>query len=311
MTQPANREQALALITELCDRFSISAEDIRAALNDETASGASTGWVPRVLGYLGAAFVFGGLCLFAGMIWDDLPSAARVIISFGPGTGAFILGLICIGEDRFRRAGIPLFLIAATLQPTGMFVFLKEYTDGNDAQLAAMLVFAILAAQYLITYYARRQTSLLFFGFLFWNAAIGILMDRAGVPGEWLGLGLGLSILFISYKIDRGANRAIAPFWYFIGALGFFWAVYDLVEDAFPLDLLMLVLAVTMMMASVRLRSRTLLTVSTLVLLGFLGYFTEEYFSDVTGWPLALMLMGFMLIGVSYWAVSLGRRIKG
>jgi hypothetical protein len=56
--------------------------------------------------------------------------------------------------------------------------------------------------------------------------------------------------------------------------------------------------------------SRTLLLVSTFALLGFLGYYTEEYFADVTGWPIALMIMGFLLIGVSAYAVKLGQKIK-
>jgi hypothetical protein len=50
--------------------------------------------------------------------------------------------------------------------------------------------------------------------------------------------------------------------------------------------------------------------VSTFSLLGYLGYFTAEYFADVTGWPIALIIMGFILIGISTKAIKLGQKIS-
>ena len=40
------------------------------------------------------------------------------------------------------------------------------------------------------------------------------------------------------------------------------------------------------------------------------SYYTDQYFKDITGWPLALMMMGFMLVGISYMAVRLSQKIK-
>jgi hypothetical protein len=190
-----------------------------------------------------------------------------------------------------------------------MFVYLHEYADGNDGQLAALLVFGLVAIQFLVTFCFYRRTSLLFFGYLFWNSAVGILMDRAGVSGEILGIGLGLSIMIVAWAMDRTPHRAIAPFWYFIGSIGLLWSIFDVVEHT-ALDMSYLAVATGMMFLSVRMQSRTLLIVSTGALLGYLGYFTDEYFKDVIGWPIALMVMGGMLIGISYWAVKMSRKIK-
>ncbi|MCB1720270.1 MAG: DUF2157 domain-containing protein, partial [Alphaproteobacteria bacterium] len=203
----------------------------------------------------------------------------------------------------------PLFLKSAVLLPTGMFVFLHEYADGDDAQLAAMIVFGILALQFLLPFFKLQRTSLLFFAYLFWNSSLGILMERAEVPGELIGIGLGASIMAVAWTIDRTQHRAISPFWYFLGSIGLLWSVFDVVQEAPPFDLLYLPLTIGLMIISTRMHSRTLLLVSTFALLGFLGYYTDEYFADVTGWPIALMLMGFMLIGVSAYAVKLGRQI--
>ncbi|MBL4803551.1 MAG: DUF2157 domain-containing protein [Alphaproteobacteria bacterium] len=306
---PAKTE-ALEQIAAIAKEHDLTLDEIGAKLTQDAVKDKSGKWLTRLLGYLGAAFIFGGLALFIGMVWDDLNSASRVIITYGPGITAFLLGFIVLKDERFERASTPLFLKSAVLLPTGMFVFLQEYAEGNDAQLAAMIVFGILAVQFLVPFFVVRRTSLLFFGFLFWNTSVGIMMDRAGIDGDMLGITLGLSIMAVAWAIDKTVHRAIAPFYYFIGSLGFLWSVFEVVEGIPVIDLIFLPVTIVMMLVSTRMHSRTLLLVSTFALLGFLGYFTEEYFADVTGWPIALIIMGFMLIGVSAYAIRLGQNMK-
>jgi len=244
------------------------------------------------------------------MIWGDLGSAARVLISYGPGLVAFILGVITVKDIRYEKASTPLFLKASILLPTGMFVFLKEYASGDDAQLAAIIVFGILAFQFLLTFAALKRTSLLFFGYLFFLGSLGLIMDRAHVPSDLYGISLGLSILTFAFTIDKTKHRSIAAFYYFIGGLGFLWSSFALIENYTGIDILYLPVAIGMMILSVRVQSRTLLLVSTFSVLGYLGYFTDQYFADVTGWPIALIILGFLLIGISAKAVKLGQSIK-
>ena len=304
------KAEALDTIASLAKTHNLSIDEIGAVITKAHLKDKDASWLNRLLGYLGGAFIFGGLALFIAVVWDDLGSVARVTITYGSGLVAFILGVVVLKDERYVRASTPLFLKSAVLLPTGMFVFLHEYASGDDRQLAAMIVFGLLAFQFLGAFASFKRTSLLFFGFLFWNGALGIFMDRAGVEGELLGLTLGLSILAFAWSIDRTEHRPIAPFWYFIGGIGFLWSVFDIVEGHAGLDVLYLFVAVGMMLLSTRIHSRTLLLVSTFALLGFLGYFTGEYFANVIGWPIALMLMGFMLIGVSAYAVKLGNAMK-
>lgn len=306
----SNKTQALEQIAALAKDNDIALDEIGAYLTKDSLDDKSGSWLTQLLGYLGAAFIFGGLGLFIAMVWGDLSSPSRVIITYGPGLVAFVLGILVLKDERYQKASTPLFLKSAVLLPTGMFVMLKEYASGDDAQLAAMVVFGILAFQFLITFISLKRTSLLFFGYLFWNSCLGILMERVGVPGDLIGIGLSVSILAAAWSIDRTSHRAIAPFYYFLGSVGLLWTIFDIVEGFPPLDLLYLPLTIFMMTISTRIRSRTLLLVSTFALLGFLGYYTEEYFADITGWPIALIVMGFLLIGISTYAIKLGRKIK-
>lgn len=305
----ANKKEALEQIIKLSKEHNISLDEIGAQIVSHSIKEKDNKWLTKLLGYLGGAFIFGGLGLLTAMIWDDLNSAARVLISYGPGLIAFILGIMTVKDVRYEKASTGLFITSSVLLPTGMFVFLKEYASGDDVQLASMVVFGILALQFLLTFSALKRTSLLFFGFLFWNSALGILMERSYVPGELIGFALGLSILIFAYSVDKTKHRAISAFYYFIGGLGFLWSSFDIVEDVVGLDILFLPVTIFMMMASVRVQSRTLLTVSTFALLGYLSYFTDQYLADTISWPIALILLGFVLIGISAKAVKLGQKI--
>ena len=305
-----SKKEAIDQIVKLSKEHNITVDEIGAALLGTSLKEKDGKWLTRLRGYLGGAFIFGGLALLAAMIWDDLSSAARVTISYGPGLISFILGIMTVKDARYEKASTPLFIKSAFLLPTGMFVFLHEYADGDDAQLAAMIVFGILALQFMLAFASLRRASLLFFGFLFWLSALGILMERANVPGELIGLSMGIATLVFAARVDKTKNRAISPFYYFIGGLGFLWAAFDIIEDINGLDILYLPVTICMMLLSTRLHSRTLLLVSTFALLGYLGYFTDQYFADVVGWPVALIFLGFLMIGISAKAVKLGQKIK-
>lgn len=312
MTTPQTnleKQKALDTIVGLINDHGISLDEIGAGIVQSSVKDKSGKWLMTLLGYLGGAFILGGLGLLTGMIWNDLGSSARVAISYGPGITAFLLGVLTAKDTRYEKASTPLFLKAALLLPIGMFVFLAEYAGGDDKQLAGMVVFGILALQFLVTFAALRRTTLLFVGFLFYIGSLGILMERSGVPPDLFGISLGLCLLCFAYAIDKTKHRAIAAPYYFIGGLGFLWSMFELIEDAIGIDILYLPVTILMMLISVRVQSRTLLLVSTFSLLGYLGYFTDQYFANVTGWPIALIVLGFLMIGISAQAVKLGQKI--
>jgi hypothetical protein len=308
MTETAKGE-ALEKIAAIARQYDLSADEITAALRRYQGVEKSGSTLSRILGYLGGAFIFGGLALFIGMQWEILGSAGRIIITYGAGLVAFILGLITLKDIRYQNASTPLFLAAAAMLPTGMFVFLKECFDGGDSQLAALVIFSLMAFQYLGCFFKFYRTSLLFCGYLFYNTALVILMDRAGVPGEWIGIIVSVSILMICSKIDQGPHRAIVPVWHIFGSMVLLMSAYDILEDT-PFDIILLILSVVMIFFSVQMRSRSLLLVNTLGLFSFLGYYTSKYFANVVGWPIALIFMGFLLVGVSAGAMRLDKRIK-
>jgi len=259
--------------------------------------------------YIGGAFVFAGLCVYIGMIWDDLDSLSRVILSLGSGFVAFILGLFALADQRFEKAATPLFLIAAALEPTGLFVFMDEYLPHTgDIAKAATFVFALMLIQKAIAFLATNKTSLLFFTVLFFFSFLYSLISWLDLDAPSSVMTMGGSMLMISWGISRSLHKSISSFYYFWGAVMVAFASFDVLKSS-SLDILLIGVSAAIIYLSTVAASRTLLTVGVLSLLAYLGYFTDEYFQDIVGWPVALIIMGLIMIGISVFAVKLGKKI--
>lgn len=305
-----NRNQALGEIRSLIETHHISQAEILTlftpSANEESGSG---GLLQRVMIYIGGAFIFMGLCVYIGMIWDDLDPLSRVIISLGSGFVSFILGLFCLGDQRYTKAATPLFLIAAGLQPLGLFVFMDEYLPHTgDVVKAASVVFAFMTIQQAVAFIATQRTSLLFFGLFYFYSFLFTLLNLCEIDAPEGPMAIALTGLMVSWGIAQTQHKSIAPFYFFWASLLTAAASFDFLEDT-SLDVLLMGVSAGLIYLSVIAASRTVLTVGVLSLLAFLGYFTEEYFSDMVGWPIAMIVMGFIMIGVSVFAVKLGKKI--
>lgn len=312
MNQNDARAAALDQITALAKQYQLSVDEIAARLVKDTPRTAKGGSaiIVRLLTYIGGLFIFSGLIAYVSLIWDELNSPARVIITFGPGLIALIMGMAVLKDERYARASTPCFLIAALLQPAGLFVYLSEYFSGDDALMAAMVVFGPLAVQMGLLFWKTRRTSLLFFALTYGFAFFWAAMDKIGMDEDFVSFVLGLSGLLVTHAINRTPYRAFAPFTYFIFALCMAGGAFAILKDWQPLDFALIGLAAFMIYASVMAQSRSFLVASIIAMLGYLGYYTDEYFADLIGWPIALIVMGFVMVGLSAYAVKLSQKIS-
>jgi len=304
-----HRAQALEEIVAIARQHGLSADDIAAALGGAPASARDSrrrGVLVRVLGVLGGTFVFAGVGVFIALQWDALNAPARVIVTLGSGLAAFAVAAVSTRDARFDKATVPLFLMAAALEPTGMFVAFDEFGSGGDWRLASLVTCGAMAAQFGLTFAVIRQSMLLFltmfFAVFFWWTAF----DLADVDGTVTAVVLGASILLAAAGVGLTAHRVVTPFWYLTGAAAFLGGLFDVVKRT-PLEIVFLAVAAAFVYASVIVHSRTLLVVAVLAILAYTGWFTGEHFVDSVGWPLALVAFGLFMIGLSALAVRIDR----
>jgi hypothetical protein len=304
------RDSALAEIVEIARQHSISGQEIARELGGasrEEADDSGRSMVRQLLAYVGGIFVFAGILVYIAMFWAEMNSAARIIITLGSGLVALILAMLMLGYDKFAKAATPLFLTAAWLQPTGIMVAFEELGSGGNPQHAVLATTTVMLLQSVLILLRHPRSVLVFIALGFAALTCLNVFDLLGVDEDINTLITGLSLMLVTFGIDQTSHRSITPFWYFLGSALFLWAAFELLEDT-PANILYLGICAFMIYVSTLARSRTVLFTSTLAMMGYLGYFTSEYFANSVGWPVALIVMGLILIGLSNLALRINRK---
>ena len=305
----SHKDDALQEIIFIAKHNDIVLSDIVEAMTDVSAQAAkeSSGVLSKLFGYIGGVFVFAGVGVFISMYWNDFGSAARVIITLGSGFILFLMGVVSLYDKKYMRASTPLFLMSSLLQPAGIFVMLHEYSAGGDMRHGVLYMAAIMLIQHGATFWAKQRTSLAFTSILFGCIFFSTLFDLWEVYENLVGIIIGMSILCFAYAANNSRHAALSPFWYFIGSGLFLASVFDSVEQT-PFELIFLGLTAFMIYLSVTVRSRTLLLVSVIAMISYIGYFSAEHFANTIGWPLTLIACGFVLTGISSVAVKINNK---
>ncbi|HZV61735.1 MAG TPA: DUF2157 domain-containing protein [Methylophilaceae bacterium] len=303
----SDRDEALHEIARLAKHYHLTLEDIRRAMAGPDMQKQSSGIIARLFSYIGGIFIFAGVGVFISMYWREFNSEARVIVTLGIGFAAYLLALACLNDKNYQRAATPLFLISAVLQPMGILVLLNEYSIGGDRRYGLLFMTAYMLLQHSLTFWAKQRT-LLAFGTIFFGAMFFVtLFDIWGFRPNLTGAVMGISLLCLAYSLNQSRHSAISGFWYLVGSVMFLWALFDLLEDS-VLEILYLGLAAFMIFLSTYVRSRAMLFVSTLAMLGYIGYFTAEHFANTVGWPISLVIIGIALFCLGSLAVRLNNK---
>ena len=301
-----DQAEALRQIADIAGRHGLTPDQVLAALKPAAAPDQrqrSSSVLARVLGYLGGIFVLAGIALFIGMQWDSFNSAVRVMVTLGTGFAIYLFALTTLADTRFSGATTPMFLISALLQPTGIVVMLNEYSRGGDPEQGLLFMCAVVFIQQFLTFLAKGRTVLLFTSLFFGAAGFGTLCQILDIDFEITALALGIGLTSVTYAIDKSRHNAITPFWYFAGSVFFLYGAFDVIENT-VLEILYFGIAAGFKYLGTVLRSRTLLFVAVIALTGFTGYFFRESLVNAFG----LILMGFLLIGLSAFAMKLNRK---
>ena len=305
----SDRDDALVEIVALVRQHGLTVGEIASALDSDphTRVARSSGTLSRVFGYVGGTFVFVGLAIYIGMRWDDLGSVGRVILTLGPGFCAFVLALVCTTNEAFAGATLPLFLIAALVQPTGILVMMKEFSQGGDPAYGVLFMNMIIVIQQGCAFWALRRTVLAFTTIIFATGLATVALDLLHVGHDLMGIVLGVSLGCVAWSLDRSPHRSLAGPVYFFAALLFLAACYHALRHT-AIEVLFVGLSCAVVFLSIVARSRSLLAVGTLALIAYIGDFIAEHFANNLNAPIVLMIAGFLLIAIGAAAVRINNR---
>jgi hypothetical protein len=268
---------------------------------------------------LGAVVLVFGIVIFVAQIWNDISSLGRIVITLGLGLLITALGSVLLEQKPKDNIGPTFHFVGGMLIPSGAVVLLSELNFLEAWTIA--IAFVVVFAFYLLLNTLQKHALLTFFAIANATAAI-YLLTYAIVEAphanwfdniyQYLTMTIGTSYLLLAHAFRGSWNKQLIGALYVFGSAGFLGAAFTLVFDSTLWQLLFFLIVFCGLALSVYTKSRIILVVGTLFLLIHVSYITGEYFSNSLGWPISLVILGFVFIGLGYTSITINKKyIKG
>mgnify|MGYP000452534539 CR=1 FL=1 len=322
-----NKEQLLQELSSKISTGEISREEVesRFGLASITHSEAKTEnlkksasfSITKMLYVLGAAIVVVGIVIFVSQIWDDIGSLGRISVTLGLGLLITATGSILLKSKPDENIGTVFQFIGGALIPGGAVVTLSELSTTGDWTVA--ITFGVIFAFYLLLNYVHKNTVLTFFAIANGTTTVYLILNAVlGGPLEgWFGIRdiyqyltmvIGISYLLLAHSFRNGWNDKIVGVLHFFGIVGFLGAAFTQVFDSILWQTFYFAFVIGGLWLSVFMKSRSILIVSTLFLIAHVSYITGEYFANSIGWPISLVILGFVFIGLGYVSININKK---
>lgn len=276
--------------------------------------------VAKLFYFLGAIVVILGIGFFSAQIWPDLGAAGRIFLTLILGLVLAALGSIFLKSKPESWLGQIFHILGGLLIPGGAIVALDEIIGLSILDSfwpIAWVIGAVFVFYLLLTLY-HRQPVLTFFALANGTAFVYLAVAAMIQDSAWwrsaddifayLTMVIGASYLLFAHSFRGGWNKSLIGLFNFLGAAGFLGAAFSRVFDSPPWQFGFFLLALGGLAFAVFLKSRSVLAVSVLFLVFHFIYITQEYFADSIGWPILLVILGFIFIGLGYLSLTITKK---
>jgi hypothetical protein len=269
-----------------------------------------------MLYFLGAAIVVVGIIIFVNQIWDDIGSVGRIVVTLGLGLFFTVLGSILFKTKPEDKIGPVFFAIGGLLVPGGAMVTLYELGSGQNPSWPVAITFGIVFLFYLLLNLAHKHAVLTLFSIANGTAFVYLLVKAiigSSYYIDWdiyayLTMMVGVSYILLAQSFKNGWNDKLVGILYFFGTFGFFGAAFSQVFDSTIWQMFYFLLVVGGLYLSVYIKNRNVLIISTLFLVAHVSYITSEYFANSLGWPISLIILGLLFIGLGYVSININKK---
>lgn len=300
---------------ELMSRFSFAptAENEVTLENSKTSAHFS---VTKMLYVLGAAIVVIGIVIFVSQIWDDIGALGRITVTLGLGFLITAIGSMLLKSKPEDSIGAVFHFIGGMLIPGGAVVALSELNTGFVSLWPVAITFGIIFAFYLLLNSVHKNAVLTFFAIANGTAFLYLLVEaivdgafyRHGDLYAYLTMATGASYLLLAHAFRDGWNKKLVGILCSFGITGFLGAAFWQVFDSVPWQLFYFIIVIGGLILSVYMKNRNILIMSTVFLIAHVAYITSEYFANSLGWPISLVLLGFVFIGLGYVSININKK---
>jgi hypothetical protein len=257
-----------------------------------------------------------GLIFFIYQIWADIGSVGRITVTLGLGLVLTAMGSLLLVQKPNESIGIVFQFIGGMLVPGGAMVTLSEMSVESSTLWPVAITFGAIFVFYMLLNVVHKNAVLTFYtignGTAFVYLVVEAIVDGPYYMHDdlyaYLTMVIGLSYLLLAHAFRNGWNSVLIGVLYFFGITGFLGAAFSRVFDSPPWEMLYFFLIMGGFALAVYTKSRSILVMSTIFLIAHVSYITSEYFADSIGWPISLVLLGFVFIGLGYASISINKK---
>lgn len=275
--------------------------------------------------YIGGIIVFIGLIVMAGQNWDNFAYPMRVFITFGMGIAFFISAILLAKTEYLKQLSNVFYFISAMLVPFGYFVMFVDKINSSNIDWYNTLIPLLCLLQFGIAQFVLKKDIFTFFNtvfgtWLFFGLTNNLISNNTANFNENFHLYrvilVGISYILIGYYLSVKGRL-------FAGWLNF-WGTFAVLGSGFVLNimassdygpsagaiwiLLYPIMLVAAVISSVFMKNSAFLFVGTICLIGYIIRITAQHFSAAMGWPLALIILGVVIMGLGYLAFHLNKK---
>ena len=308
----ATKEEVLQSIRELSNQKSIKREELLSAFDEGSPEQNKKIGIADILYYIGAAIVFFGIAIFVTQNWKILNTSTRIISTLGSSIAAYFAATFFSRNKKTENVSLAFHLIAALVMPIGLYVTFHEAGFSIGSSEMQSLISVILFAVYILSFATFKKDIFILFSIIFgtwWFFSFTSLMVGGNPIWDsnffnYRVLVVGIAYILLGHYFSKNRKSALSGFLSGFGILGFLGAGLALGgwkphQKAFW-EIIFPGLIFATLFLSVYLKSRSFLTFGTIYLMVYIIKITSEYFSGSLGWPLSLVLIGFLLIASGY-----------
>ncbi|HBG60585.1 MAG: hypothetical protein A2Y03_00745 [Omnitrophica WOR_2 bacterium GWF2_38_59] len=320
-----NKENILKSVETLVKEGQLTKEELlgvydRSISTDKQETLNKQSRISNILYYIGGGIVFLGVCIFIGTNWSELNDLTKIIATLGTSVMMYYSGVLLTRYKNLERICDAFYFLAALVAPLGIFVTMDIAGIDTGTAGCHTVIAAILLVVNLVSYNIDKRNvffvfSVIFGSWLFFSLTIFMIGGRPFsdwnfVKYRWLVA--GLSHMILGYALRDTDKKGLTRYLYGFGVVEFLTAAlclggYTPNQNVFW-ELIFPGLTFGIIFLSVYLRSRSFLIFGTLYLMFYLFKITGEYFTSGFGWAFSLIIVGFALMGIGYFAFYLNKK---
>jgi len=326
------KEQILSLIRSSVAEGKVSFDEVVATLghqisrqgNDTALNSVKMGKnVSKILYFTGTLIVVIGIIILISQNWNGIGIPGRLLVTLGVSFISLCAGLYFSKQVDHNSLSVTFLTISASLAPVGAYVLADSLGFRfDDVSVQATTAFMLLCVFLSALYVAKKDILIFvcgsFFTWLYYALTLKILSDSNSYNDydtlQIVTIILGISYVCFAYYLsisnreEREGKQRIANIYYGLGTIGI---LLPTILWNGVWNMLYIGLVFFAVMGSVYFKSRAMLTFSALFLVAYIIKITSKYFTNSMSWPIALVFLGFVVIGIGYSTFYLNRKYMG